>query len=176
MTAIKVVVGSQNPVKIKAVKNAFSKVFGDCEVIGVKVTSGIPDMPMNLTETIKGARNRAKKAIRKIPADFGVGLEGGLEETKVGTFICGFVAIVDCQSRWGFGKGSGLLLPEKIVQKVKKGKELGKVMDELTGETNVKQKQGALGFFTKNLIPRASGFEHTLILALARFMRKKQYQ
>ena len=75
---MKIAVGSRNPVKIEAVKRAFNKAFGECEVIGVSVSSDISNMPISFEEGVKGAKNRAEKAIEKLKADFGVGLEGGV--------------------------------------------------------------------------------------------------
>lgn len=172
----KVAVGSQNPVKIEAAKRAFKKVFGNCEVFGTLVSSGVPDMPMSFEEAVRGAKNRAKRALGKLGTDFGVGFEGGLEQTSMGTFLCGFVAVVDKKGRWGFGKGSGLFLPKSVVEKVKEGKELGDVMDKIGGVKNTKQHEGATGFFTRGLIPRTQSFEHTLIYALSRFMREEIFE
>ena len=85
---MKIIVGSQNPVKIKAVENSFQKVFGNCEIAGALVRSGVSDMPMSFKETVEGAKIRAKEAI--VDADFGVGLEGGFEKTDIGVFLFGF--------------------------------------------------------------------------------------
>ena len=167
---MKVVVGSQNPVKIKAVENAFQKVFGDCQVVGASVRSGVSDMPMSFEETVKGAKTRAKEAIAD--ADFGVGLEGGFEKTSIGVFLFGFAAVVDAKGRWGFGRGGGFLMPKIVLEKVNQGKELGDVIDELTGKKNTKQGRGAIGFFTNDLIPRMESFETAVILSLARFIKK----
>ncbi len=173
---IKVAVGSQNPVKIEAVKSAFDKVFGKCEVIGVSVSSDVSDMPLCFRETIDGAKNRAQKARKELEADFGVGLEGGFEDGIVGTFLTGFVAIVDKNGIWGYGRGAGLLMPDKIVRKVREeNKELGDVMDEIRGLKNTKQHEGCVGFFTDNLVPRKESFEKTVIFALSRFSKKQMF-
>jgi len=174
---IKVAVGSQNPIKIEAVKSAFEKVFGECEVVGISVSSGVSDMPLSFEEMVKGAKNRAEKAVEKLGADFGVGLEGGFEDEIVGTFLAGFVAMVDKNGIWGYGHGSGLLIPKKIVDRVRKeGKELGDVMDEIRGLKNTKQHEGCVGFFTNNLIPRKEAFERTVIYALSRFSKKEMFE
>ena len=62
---IKAVVGSKNPVKIKAVKVVFEKMLGKTEVIGVKAFSGVKNQPMSLDESYCGALNRAKNVLRK---------------------------------------------------------------------------------------------------------------
>ena len=173
---IKVAVGSKNPVKIKAVENIFKKVFGDIEVEGIEVDSGVSHTPSSWEEIAQGAINRAKIALQKISADFGVGLEGGYEKTKFGVFMTGAVAIIDKDGKLGISKGRGILLPKKVVEKLEQGQELGDIMDELQGVENTKQKWGAVGFFTKNYSNRQESFEFAVLYALARFLRKELYE
>ena len=73
---MRILVGSNNPVKINAVQRAFSK-FWDVEISNMEVDSGVSDMPMSDEESIKGALNRAMNAMQP-NIDFSVGLEGGL--------------------------------------------------------------------------------------------------
>lgn len=156
---IKVAVGSKNPVKIKAVENIFKKVFGNINVQGTEVNSGVSYTPSSWEEIAQGAINRAKIALKNTDADFGVGLEGGYEQTKFGAFIRGAVAIIDKEGRLGISGGKGILLPQKIVDRLRQREELGDIMDELQGEKNTKQKWGAVGFFTKGYSNRQESFE-----------------
>jgi inosine/xanthosine triphosphatase len=173
---LKIAVGSKNPVKVEAVKSGFEKVFGDCEVVGVSVPSGVSEMPMSFSEIAQGAKNRALNAIQTLKADYGVGLEGGLNDTELGTFLAGFVAIVNKEGVWGYAGGEGLFMPEKIVAIVKKEKrELGDVMDEIRGLKNTKQHEGCIGYFTNNLIDRKDSFEKPVICALSRFSKKELF-
>ena len=55
---MKILVGSENPVKLEAVKDAFTKYFGDIEVVGIGVESHVPAQPVN-DETYIGAQSRA---------------------------------------------------------------------------------------------------------------------
>lgn len=166
-----------NPVKIQATKLAFEKVFGDCEVIGVGVPSGVSEMPLSFAEVSQGARNRAQNAIKALDADYGVGLEGGFDDTELGTLLAGFVAVVDRNNVWGYARGEGLFLPEKIVKRVKEeNKELGDVMDEIRGLKNTKQQEGCIGYFTDNLITRVESFEKPLICALSRFSKAEMFE
>ena len=174
---LKVAVGSKNPVKIAAVKSAFEKVFGNCEIIGVSVPSGISDMPLSFSEIAQGAKNRAHNALEALDADYGVGLEGGLDDTFLGTFLAGFVAIVDKNNVWGYSRGEGLFMPTAIVKKVKEeGKELGDVMDEIRGLKNTKQREGCIGYFTNNLIDREESFAKPVICALSRFSKRELFE
>ncbi len=173
---IKVAVGSLNPVKVNAVKSAFTEMLGECDVVGVSVPSGVSNMPMSFTEITQGARNRAQAALQAEGADYGVGLEGGLNETDLGTFLMGFVAIINKQGVWGYSGGEGLYMPEKIVKIVKEsGRELGEVMDDLRGLKNTKQHEGCIGYFTDNLIDREESFKIPTICALSRFKKSEWF-
>lgn len=174
---LKVAVGSLNPVKINAVKAAFAAMLGECEVVGFSVSSGVSDMPMSFAEITQGAKNRALAALQAGEADYGVGLEGGLNETNIGTLLMGFVAIVDKAGKWGYSGGEGLFMPEKIIRIVKEsGKELGEVMDDLRGVKNSKQHEGCVGYFTDNLIDREESFKNPTICALSRFKKPELFE
>jgi len=173
---IKVVVGSTNPIKIKAVENVFKKVFKDVKVQSIEVDSGVSHTPSTWEEIVQGAINRAKNALQEIVADFGVGLEGGYEKTKFGAFLTGAVAIIDKDGKLGLGKSGEILLPKKVVEKLEQGQELGDIMDELQGVENTKQKWGAVGFFTKNYSNRQESFEFAVLYALARFLKEELYE
>lgn len=173
---MKVAVGSNNPIKIEATKNIFNKVFGNTEILSVKVETGVSHTPSSWEETAQGAINRAKEAIKKTGADFGVGLEGGYEKTKFGVLMRGAVAIIDKKGRLGISGSNGILLPEKIVKRLEKGEELGDIMDDIQKVKNTKQKWGAVGFFLKKFTNRQESFEQTILYALARFLRKDLYK
>jgi inosine/xanthosine triphosphatase len=169
-------VGSQNPVKIQAVTNAVNKIWDNTEVIAVKCLSGVSIQPTSDDEAIKGAVTRAHLSLQKTGADLGIGLEGSINDTGYGMFVTGWVAAVDKAGTMGIGGGGRLLLPEEVAVKVRDGKELGPVMDEFVGEYNTKQKQGAVGIFTGNLVTRTDAFERAAIYALTRFINPGYYE
>ena len=78
---MKVVVGSQNPVKLEAVELGIKELWPSkqIELLGMEVDSGINEQPLSDVEMIKGAKKRAHAAITgQKDARYGVGLEGGL--------------------------------------------------------------------------------------------------
>ena len=167
---MKVLVGSENPVKVEAVREAFSKYFDDVEVLGLKVNSMVPDQPIG-KETFLGAENRALALTvidneRKLNCDFFVGLESGIIHLYSKWFTFGVVCIIDKSRRESFGTSIMFELPEFIVKQLLKRVELGDVMDEIIGEKNTKQKGGAVGFFTKGVINREKLYVDGIISAL----------
>lgn len=170
---MKIMVASKNPVKIDAVKEAFSSYFKDLEVIGEGVSSGVSDQPFGW-DTFLGAENRAKALHGK--ADFSVGIEGGVFTRFGKHFTFGAICVMDRTGRLSFGTSPILELPEAVVSGLKEGKELGTVMDELTNEHNSKQKGGAVGFFTKGVVTRKAFYTSGIMVALAPFVREEAYQ
>src|SRR5258708_25029535 len=69
---MKVAIGSDNPVKIKAVKDAFKTIWPKKKFTfkGYKVPSGVSDQPMSPEECIKGAKNRARRVLKLSKANF----------------------------------------------------------------------------------------------------------
>lgn len=172
---MKISVGSKNPVKIAAVENAVKKIWPNAKVIGIEINSGVNNQPVSNEEAIQGAINRAKLSLQQTGADIGMGLEGCVYDSKFGMFLSGWVAAINKNGEIGIGGGGGLLLPEKVASEVRNGKELGLVMDRFIGGHNTKQKQGAVGILTNNLIPRTDAFEKSVIFALVRFINPHYY-
>jgi non-canonical (house-cleaning) NTP pyrophosphatase len=53
---------------------------------------------------------------------------------------------------------------------LRRGEELGPLMDRLSGEDNTKQKQGAVGILTNGLINRQSAYEQIVAMAAGPFI------
>lgn len=177
---VKVLVGSKNPVKVEAVKEAFSKFFSSVKAIGVDVNSKVSIQPVN-SETFKGAKNRVlelKKINSKknLKASFFVGIEGGIIFLFKEWFAFGAVCIMDNNGKIGYGTTCLFELPEAITKELLKGRELGDVMDELTNDKNTKQKAGAIGFFTKGKMNRKDLYVNGLVVALIPFLNEELYK
>ncbi|WP_456296139.1 inosine/xanthosine triphosphatase [Vibrio sp. AK197] len=173
MPVRKVVIASLNPAKIAAVESAFQSVFPQ-EVFdfeGVSVASEVSDQPMSDQETYDGARNRVSNA-KKLLTDgaFYVGLEAGIEGDKTFAWM-----IVESRHQRGESRSASLALPPLVIEKLAHANELGDVMDEVFDTDNIKQKGGAIGLLTHNLLTRSSVYHQALILALIPFVHPEHY-
>ena len=173
----KIIVASRNPIKIKAVELGYNKVFTetDFECEGVAVPSDVSNQPMTNQETLRGAINRVTHAKNDFPkADFWVGIEGGIE--KEGEEMMAFAWIV-ISSNEAIGKArtGTFFLPPKVVELINQGKELGEADDIVFGHSNSKQKNGAVGILTGNLIDRTQFYVEAMVLALIPFLNKEIY-
>lgn len=165
-----IAVGSRNPAKIAAVTKAIQPVWPAATIRPVAVSSGVSAMPLSDTECLQGARNRARAAREALATAYGIGLEGGVQESAAGLLLLGWVAIVDATGREGVGSTARLPLPATIAARVSAGEELGPVMDDILGVTKSNHRGGAVGALTNGLVLRADTFAMAIACALGPFV------
>ncbi len=174
----KIVVGSKNQLKIDAAVDGFRKMFPEelCEGFGISAASGVNDQPMGEEETYMGALNRAQNALKEMPeADFGVGIEGGIEERNGELMSYAWIVVCSKEGRVGKGRSGAFVLPPPVAELVRQGKELGDADDIVFGKTNSKQANGAVGLLTGDVLVRRSFYTDAAVLAWIPFKNKKLY-
>lgn len=177
MSSWRVVVASENPVKIAAVKRGFTKMFPRRKFLffQVKVPSGVPDQPWGEKETWQGALNRAQEAKKVKPmADYWVGIEGGVEKKDGSLLSLAWVVILG-KEKIGQARTAAFFLPPAVASLVNKGKELGEADDLVFQKENSKQKMGAIGLLTDGVINRADYYYQAVVMALIPFKKKEFY-
>ncbi|KAG5496987.1 hypothetical protein GH5_01505 [Leishmania sp. Ghana 2012 LV757] len=173
-------VGTTNRAKaesvVAVVHRCFPKETHDVRLC--KVDSGVSDQPMSAEETQRGALNRAKAALEAVSdADYGVGLEGGIEYIAGRWFECGWMVILErATGKCGIGSSARFEMSETMMRPIlNEGKELADVIDHLTGEEDVRSGLGAMGVLTAGCLGRAAAYEHGLVFALAPFLSDSKY-
>jgi inosine/xanthosine triphosphatase len=175
-----IVVASTSPSKVDAVRAAIERIekidpaFRKTTLRTLSAGDVAPVMPMTDQATLDGAKARAKAAARTATAPFlAIGLEGGLTMEPLVT-LTSWVAVTD-GTRWGFGAGGRIVLPEAIAAQVKAGRELGDVIDEMAG-ANIRGTRGAWGWLTRDLIKRRNALLTATLAALAPFYNQDIYR
>ncbi|RLM59500.1 DUF84 family protein [Halobellus sp. Atlit-31R] len=106
----------------------------------------------------------------RVEATVSDGASAGAEtDATDGTYLVMWAAVTD-GDRWGVGSGPSLLLPPSIAARIGDGEELGPVMDDVLGESNVAKKQGAAGAFTDGRLSRTDALEDAVVAAAAPFV------
>lgn len=176
---MKVVVGSNNPAKIRAVQKAFDRLWPDqsWEVIGVDVDSGVSKQPMSDPESLKGAKARAQKAFKEVPdADFAVGMEGGMHQVEGHWVETGWCFVVDKKGVESIGSSIRMPISQKIYKMVREGMELGDIIDALFKTKNLKHASGYFGIMTNDVLPRDNAYSDGLVSALSRFVKPEVFE
>lgn len=174
---MKIVVASENPVKIEAVRVGFSEMFPTeaLEVVGAAAASGVSAQPITDDETRLGAENRAEAVRMRHPeADFWVGIEGGLHPAGETYEVFAWVVIAS-RFHKGIAKTGMFFLPPALAELVRQGKELGEADDIVFGKVNSKQETGAIGILTNDRITRQSYYTAAVIMALIPFKNAELY-
>jgi inosine/xanthosine triphosphatase len=156
----------------------------DANVVARRVESNVPSMPLTDWQLMQGAQERAfavRESLqsRRLEADIYVGLEGGFHSVSIAgewhTFLRGWAYATNGQ-RGAFGAAPSISVPPPIVKKVVEGRrELGVVIDEVTGGRDIRSKQGAWGVLSRDLVTRSMSFELALVAAFAPFYNAKFY-
>jgi len=178
---LRVAVGSKNPVKVAAVRQAFFRAFPDRPLVcvGHDVPSGVSDQPWGRDETRQGALQRAHGALlAEAGADYAVGVEGGVVEAHDGCLrSVAYVAIRRGRDlRISVEQTASFKLPPRVErlllgEEPGHGKlELGAACDLVFNETNSKQQGGTVGAVTRGLLDRTAYYEHAVVCALAPFL------
>jgi inosine/xanthosine triphosphatase len=174
-------VGTRNPAKVAAVTNIAVRIFkNEFKVVQVEVNSRVPRQPIGLRQTILGAVNRAKQARKAVrDAIYGVGIEAGLTRipgTITGYFDIQFAAVADRKDRVTIGCGSGFEYPPKVLDEVLRSKkEIGEVMETLSGIEGIGERMGAIGYLSHGELDRRTLTEQAVLMAFIPRINEKLY-
>lgn len=170
---MKVIVASKNPAKIEGAKLAFAEYFKEFEIEGIPVNSDVSDELVN-EQIYEGASNRVKN-VKKIAeeqsevADFYVAVESGITN-KLGEWtIINIAVIEDKNGLKSWGVGSGFPVPQKYVEEII-NTDLGKVMDKIFNEKELRAGKGGINLLTKGKITRIDLSKQAFIMALTQFI------
>ncbi len=186
-----IALGSDRAAKIMAVRACVARIakiapsWAEASVVARAVTTNAPLMPLTDWELMEGARERAL-AVRdllhdqRLEADIYVGLEGGFHSISIEgewhTFLRGWAYASDGKSGT-FGASPSITVPDALAKKVIEGRrELGLVIDEVSGKRDIRSREGAWGVLSRDLVTRSMSFELALIAAFAPFYNAELYR
>ena len=176
MRPVKVAVATGNRVKVEAVRNVFTQVYGYVDVVEVAMDPDSHGQPLD-ERTIEGATRRAKVALEKSGADFGVGVEAGLFHVqRLDKHIdIQYCAIMDSSGAVTYGHGPGFEYPPEVTKAALGGHAVGDIMSGITGIERIGHKSGSIGYLSAGLINRTSLTELAVLMALIPRIRPELY-
>ena len=127
------------------------------------VDSGVSDQPLSEEETIRGAGNRAKEALKKESrVEMGLGMEGGLSKIDNLWYLVCAVVLVDRLGKKYLGISEKLALPKEVSLKINRGAQFGQVIRQTEPTPLVRQ-----------LITREKSFTQAMKRACLAFLSRQ---
>jgi inosine/xanthosine triphosphatase len=174
-----IAIGTTNEAKIRALCNALKAIgetlqndrFKDCIVRGIKCDSQVANQPLCEQDTQKGAMNRAIQALHDCTeAEFGVGIESGLQNINDRWFESGWIVVVNRHGKMGFGSSNRYEIRPVLMELIQRGLELSEAVQQITGLKEVKSTLGMSGVITNGIVNRDDSYRDAILFAFAPFV------
>ena len=173
-------VGSENIVKIEAVRQALSgyDLLKNASIEGCKAESNVSEQPSSLEETVQGTINRAINAFWG--CDYSVGLESGTISTSVGNnkrYFEQTICSIYNGNRHGLGFSPAFELPLEIIKLINSGMNLEKATKELglTDNPRIGRAEGIIGILTRGKSTRIDYTKPAIIMAMIQLQNPELY-
>lgn len=182
---VRVLIASINPVKIRAAREAFSSFYEDLIVSNIEINEidstriHLKSQPLGEEETYEASRWRVKYTRNNEPGfDFYVGVEGGVVLTPHNKPRIVVYSSVGNNSTIETVRGCEIPLPHEWYKRLLDAPqlELGDLITEISGVPNMKQKQGAVGFLTQNIVKRFDILKQSIMMALIPFLNSTLFE
>ena len=187
---IKVLISSTNPVKVRAAREAFSCFHEEISVSNLSMKEVDPEwnhfksQPLGEDETYKNSRLRVDYIRNFNPNfDFYVGIEGGIVLKQQNQARIVVYCSVGTNSTIETVRGCEIPLPNRLFKKLASAREkkslqleLGDLVSEISGIPNIKQKNGAVGFLTQNIVTRFDILYQSMMMALIPFLNPTLFE
>lgn len=172
---MKVLIGTKNPGKIEGAKEAFKNYFDDFEIEGILVSSDVSDQPVN-NEIYEGARNRVNNLMNYalengIDAEYFLGVESGITNL-LGKWVNINIAVIKDKNGYeSWGTSPAFPIPDKYIDEIL-STELGKVMDRVFEQNDLRSGKGGINFITNEVVSRIDLTKYAFIMALSQHTNK----
>ncbi|MBI5346476.1 MAG: inosine/xanthosine triphosphatase [Chlamydiae bacterium] len=177
-----IAIGSKNKVKVEALEETLKTypMFSKAKIISVDANSEISNQPLSLSETIQGAKNRAKNAFKNSNCSYSFGIESGLMqvlESNSGYMEVAICSIFDGRN-FSLGQSCSFELPQRLIdlmlnQKLSLQEACFNL--KLTNNPKLGEAEGAIGVLTQGRILRKDYTKQAIITALIQLENSDLY-
>ena len=173
---MKILLGSKNPSKKRALEKALNKLnINNYEIITHDAKSNVDSKPIGF-EIIRGAENRNKDLVKyakenNIEYDYLCSIEGGFSLDENGLpFVVTYCIMENRVGKKSTGKSIGIRLSKDMYEYIKQGNSLNKAIEEITKNENNKQNKGITGYLTNGLYDREDIDKDAIISSMISFI------
>lgn len=172
---MKILIGTKNPGKVEGATKAFQNYFDNFEIDGIPVSSDVSEEPVN-NEIYEGAKNRVNNLIQYakdngIDAEYFLGIESGITNLLGRWIIISIAIIKDKNGYESWGTSPAFPVPDKYVDEII-STDLGKVMDKIFGQNDLRSGNGGVSFVTNGIINRIDLTKEAFVMALSQHINE----
>lgn len=172
---MKILIGTKNLGKIEGATEAFKNYFNDFDIDGIPVSSDVSEEPVN-NEIYEGARNRVNNLMQYaesygIDAEYFLGVESGITNLLGKWVIINIAVIKDKNGYESWGTSPAFPVPDKYVDEII-STDLGKVMDKIFEQNDLRSGKGGISFVTNGIISRIDLTREAFIMALTQHINE----
>ena len=178
--ALKVLITSKNPVKIKATQDSFTQYFDEINFFNISTEkAGLDPQPIGDKETFISSRKRVEYGrIMKPGFDYYVGIESGIVINSSNDARIILYSSVGNDEITETIRGCEIPIPvfwfKALVRQEQN--ELGDLISKFSGISNVKQNQGVVGILSQNIIKRYDILKQSVTMALVPFLNPSVFK
>lgn len=172
---MKILIGTKNPGKVEGATKAFKNYFDNFEIDGIPVSSDVSEEPVN-NEIYEGAKNRVNNLIQYakdngIDAEYFLGIESGITNLLGRWIIISIAIIKDKNGYESWGTSPAFPVPDKYVDEII-STDLGKVVDKIFGQNDLRSGNGGVSFVTNGIINRIDLTKEAFVMALSQHINE----
>ncbi len=172
---MKVLIGTKNPGKIEGATQAFKNYFDEFDIDGIPVSSGVSEEPVN-NEIYEDARNRVNNLMKyakdhRINAEYFLGVESGITNLLGRWVIINIAVIKDKNGYESWGTSAAFPVPDKYVDEII-STDLGKVMDKIFEQNDLRSGKGGISFVTNGVISRIDLTKEAFLMAFTQHINE----
>jgi len=168
---MKILIATENKVKVGACKAAFETYFSNVDIEAVSLSSEVPEMPLNEQISL-GAKNRIKSLKRYakengIEVDYYVAVESGIINFFGEWMITAVAGIENDEGFSSYSTSPSYPVPEESADEIIKD-GLSVVLDRVFSDDDSGHHKGGIGFLTHGKIRRYNLLEEAFMMAMIR--------
>lgn len=172
---MKIILWTISPPKVGAIKEAIKECIyfenENIEIIPLKASSDISDMPLTLEENINWAKNRARNA-RKINDswDYYIWMEGWTTIIWEDAFLFWVVCIINKEWKENIWISNMMKVPKEFQKRLYENwEELWPVLEEITGILWASKKSWAFWAWSDDMLTRTDQFKLAFLSTIPYF-------
>lgn len=170
----KIVLTSQNPVKVSVVRNVMEHLVPDVSFEHIALDLGAKNTELfGKQQILTHMTNMLSKAREMVPdAEYYVSMQGGMEDEESEMHETAYVMVLDSTGRSEVSRCSTFKVPTQIAHEVRNGRDFATAVDGFFKVQDTKTTGGFVSILTNGIVNKESHYSQPFAIAISTLIRK----